>query len=218
MKSTARIGLGITLATSLCASYAFAQAQIQPVQPTGPVTRPAPVKPIRPTTKPAPVKPTKPGGPSIQPPRPRPPKPIKPVPPKPVKPNPGRPEIQPPRPQPPKPVKPVRPRPPYPGFQRPPNYHFRFIRPPFYQYHYDPSWAVLYSRHGWGGHYLTVDHSIPDLRAYHFDDRAYAIYGNGRWQVCTKTYYRGTCRTIRDSHRSLGSLSGRVSSIRFLGY
>jgi hypothetical protein len=200
MLKSLRYCVGATVAASMFGSPVAAQATIQPAQPT---------------TKPAPVKPTKPGGPSIQPPRPQPPKPVKPVPPKPVKPNPGRPEIQPPRPQPPKPVKP---RPPYPGYQRPPSYHYRYIRPPFYQYYYDPSWAVLYSRHGWGGHYLTVSHSIPDLRAYHFDDRAYAIYGNGSWQVCTKTYYRGTCRTIRDSHRSLGSLSGRVSSIRFRGY
>jgi hypothetical protein len=194
MKSIARIGMGITIATSLCASYAFAQVQIQPVQPTRPVTKPAPVKPTPPTTKPMPVRP---GGPQIQPPRPQPPKPVKP-----------RPPIQPPRPRPPKPVKP-----------RPPQYNYEYN----WRHHYRPphyvGWnqAILFTSYYGGGQYMTVRHNIPDLRRYGYGDRTRSLYATGRWMVCSKTNYRGTCRTYRGRQGSLGSLNGRVSSIRFVG-
>jgi hypothetical protein len=192
MKRIASIGIGVAVAASLCASHAVAQVQIQPVQPTKPVTKPAPVRP------------TKPGGPAIQPPRP--PKPIQPVrPPKPVKPRPPKP-IQPVR-----PPKPVKPRPPQYGNHYYWNHHYR---PP---HHIGWNQAMLFTGYYGGGSYLTVRHNIPDLRRYGFDGRTYALYATGRWMVCSKINYRGTCRTYRGRQGSLGSLNGRVSSIRFVG-
>ena len=148
------------------------------------------------------VKPTRPGGPQIQPPRPQPPRPVKPVPPKPVKPVP------------PKPVKP-----------RPPVQHHRpvVVHHNYYVWNqYNPGWAygsaVLYSGTHYRGHYLTVRHSIPDLRQYGFNDRADSLHARGRWQVCSKTHYRGKCATVRGSDPSLGRLTGKVSSIRYVGH
>ena len=183
--SVLKLGTAIAAVVSLYGSSAVAQVQVQPVQPTSPVTKPAPVKPTRPTTKPAPVKP---GGPSIQPPRPQPPKPVKPVPPRPVKP-------------------------------RPPQYDYEYS----WRHHYRPphyvGWnqAMLFTGYFGSGHYMTVRHNIPDLRRYGFDDRTRSLYATGRWMVCSKTYYHGKCRTYRGREGSLGSLNGRVSSIRFIG-
>jgi hypothetical protein len=68
-----------------------------------------------------------------------------------------------------------------------------------------------------GGHYLTVHHDIPDLRHYGFNDRTRSLYATGRWMLCSKSYYHGTCGTYRGMQGSLGSLNGRVSSIRYIG-
>jgi len=189
--SVTKFGIGIVAAASLFGAGAVGQVQVQPVQP---------VQPTQPSTKPAPVRP---GQPSIQPPRPQPPKPVKPIPPKP-----DRPQIQPPRPQPPKPVKP-----------RPPQYDYQYrwthhYRPPHYI-----GWnqAMLFTGYYGGGHYMTVRHNIPDLRRYGYNDRTHSLYATGRWMVCSKTNYRGDCRTYRGRLGSLGSLGGRVSSIRFIG-
>jgi hypothetical protein len=147
------------------------------------------------------MQPVRPGGPQIQPPRP-----VKPVPPKPVKPIPPRPV----KPVPPKPVKP-----------RPPVHHHR---PVVVHHHHQPVYhhgygvAVLYSAPRFNGHYLTVRHSIPDLRRYGFNDRAYSLRASGRWQVCTQPYYHGHCDTERGDQRSFGNLAGRVSSIRYIGH
>lgn len=110
----------------------------------------------------------------------------------------GRPETQPPRPQPPRPQPP-----------RPP-------RPPVVV---NPGWstAVLYSGPRWQGHYLTVRHAIPDLRHYGFDNRAASLRATGRWQLCSRTRYRGHCITVHGNRRALGRVIGEVSSIRFLG-
>jgi len=189
--SVLRLGTAIAAVASLFGSSAVAQVQVQPVQPTKPVTKPAPVKPTPPMTKPAPVKP---GGPSIQPPRPQPPKPVKPTPPRP---------IQPPRPEPP----------------RPPQHNYEYS----WRHHYRPphyvGWnqAMLFTGYYGGGHYVTIRHNVPDLRRYGFNDRTRSLYATGRWMVCSKTYYHGTCRTYSGRQGSLGSMSGRVTSIRFIG-
>ena len=145
------------------------------------------------------VQPTHPTRPQIQPTRPQPPSPV----------------IQPPRPQPPRPVI-QPPRPPHPIRPRPP-----IIVIPVWNY-LNPGWAygraVLYSGAHYSGHYLTVRHNIPDLRQYGFNDRADSLHARGRWQICSKTRYRGRCATVRGSDPYLGRLTGEVSSIRYLGH
>ena len=143
-----------------------------------------------------PVQPARPGEPQIQPPRP-----VEPVI---VRPRPPRPEIQPPRPQPPRPIQPRPPITVNPGWG-----------------HLNPGWAygraVLYSSTYFSGNFLTVRHNIPDLRRYGFNDRADSLHARGRWQICSETHYRGRCATVRGSDPYLGRLTGRVSSIRYIG-
>lgn len=143
----------------------------------------------------------RPGGPQIQPPRPdgpqiQPPRPTEPVI---VKPRPPRPEIQPPR--------PIRPSPP-------------IIVNPGWGYH-NPGWAygraVLFSGSYYSGQFMTVRHNIADLRQYGFNDRADSLHARGRWQICSEAHYRGQCATVRGSDPYLGRLTGRVSSIRYIG-
>lgn len=156
------------------------------------------------------VQPPRPGRPQIQPPRPggpqiQPPRPGGPVI---VKPRPPRPEIQPPRPTPPRPPKPIRP-------PRP------IIVNPGWG-HGAPGWAyghaVLYSGTHYRGHYLTVRSSIAELRQFGFDNRGMSLHARGRWQICSKSHYRGSCSTVRGSEGSFGRLAGQVSSIRYLGH
>lgn len=151
------------------------------------------------------VQPVQPGQPSTRPVKPPPPT-TKPAP---VKPD--RPSIQPPRPQPPRPVKPKPPRPPHYDYHYHWNHHYR---PPHYV-----GWnqAMLFTGYYGGGHYVTIRHNVPDLRQYGFNDRTHSLYATGRWMVCSKTYYHGNCRTYSGRQGSLGSLNGRVSSIRFIG-
>ncbi|MDQ8757101.1 beta/gamma crystallin-related protein [Sphingosinicella sp. LHD-64] len=131
--------------------------------------------------------------------RPAPARPIplpQPVPDRPVplpRPVPDRPVIQPPRPIPPRPI-------------RPPV----IVNPGF-------GTAILYTQTGYRGRYLTVRRAIPDLRRHGFDDRAASLRGRGRWQVCSRTRYRGTCITVRAPRSSFGGLNGNISSIRYLG-
>jgi hypothetical protein len=145
--------------------------------------------------------------------RPAPQRPVplpQPVPDRPVPlPRPERPSIQPPRPPRPPVIQPPRPRPPRPIPPRPP-------RPPVIV---NPGFgaAMLFSRTGYRGNYLTVRRGIPDLRRYGFNDRAASLRGNGRWQVCARTNYRGPCMTVRAPRSSFGRLNGNVSSIRYLG-
>ena len=76
---------------------------------------------------------------------------------------------------------------------------------------------MLFTGYYGDGHYLTIHHNVPDLRHYGFNDRTHSLYATGHWMVCSKANYRGTCHTYRGSQGSLGSLDGRVSSIRFIG-
>ena len=210
--------LAVAAGALLIGSVAEAQTQVQPTRPGGPQ-----VQPPRP----------QPPSPVIQPPRPQPPRPViqPPRPPHPVQPiivqpRPPRPVIQPPRP--PHPVQPiiVQPRPPRPVIQPPRPPHPIRPRPPIivipvWNYH-NPGWAygraVLYSGAHYSGNYLTVRHNIPDLRQYGFNDRADSLHARGRWQICSKTRYRGRCATVRGSDPYLGRLTGEVSSIRYLGH
>ena len=191
MKSMSII-LALTAGTSLASSPILAQVQVQPTQPSQPQVQPArPTKPaVQPVRPPRPViQPVRPPRPEIQPPRP------------------PRPEIQPPRPPRPQPPRPIRPRPPV------------VVNPGWGQHH--PGWAygraVLYSGRYYSGHYMTVRQNIPDLSRYGFNDRADSLHARGRWQICSKTRYRGVCVTVRGSDPHLGRLTGRVSSIRYVG-
>jgi len=77
--------------------------------------------------------------------------------------------------------------------------------------------ATLYSGRNWRGNFLTVRRAISDLRQYGFNDRAVSLRGTGRWQLCSKTNFRGRCVTVRGSQSHLGGVAGEVSSIRYLG-
>ena len=154
---------------------------------------PQPSRPSQPAPGGPQVQPPRPSGPAIQPPRPGRPE-IQP-------PRPGRPEIQPPRPPRPQPPRPPRPQPP-----RPPV----IVNPGL-------SVATLYSGRNWRGNHLTVRRAISDLRQFGFNDRAVSLRGTGRWQLCSKTNFRGRCVTVRGSQSHLGGVAGEVSSIRYLG-
>lgn len=183
--------LAVAAGTLLIGSVAEAQTQVRPTRPGRPQ-----------------IQPTRPGGPQIQPPRP------------------GGPQIQPPRPQPPRPVKPrppkpIKPRPPRPIGPRPPVHHRPVVVHHVWN-QYNPGWAyghaVLYSGAHYSGDYITVRHNIPDLRQYGFNDRADSLHARGRWQICSKTRYRGRCATVQGSDPYLGKLTGEVSSIRYIGH
>lgn len=195
-----------THAFLMCAAAAFvmsglaeAQTPVPPTPPGEPKPKPKPVRPGGPQ-----IQPPRPGGPAIQPPRPGGPQ-IQP-------PRPGGPQIQPPRPGGPRPPRPPRPRPPI----RPPVV---IVNPGWGQH--NPGWtygrAVLYSGNYYSGNILTVRSNIPDLRAYGFDNRALSLHSRGRWQVCSKTNFRGTCINVVGSSPAFGRIAGKVSSIRYLG-
>lgn len=210
--SLVKNGAAFAAAVSLTGSLALAQAQVRPVQPTSPATRPMPVETTPAVTKPAPVTPT----PLPQPVRPQPPQPITPT--LPTRPQPPKP-ITPTLPTNPQPITPTVPTKPQPPIQRPPNWDYRHH---WNNGYYPPHWinwnrAFLFSGYYGGGYYMEVTHNIPDLRYYGFNDRPRSLYAQGRWMVCSRTYYRGYCRTFRGPQWSLGVLNGRVSSIRYVG-
>lgn len=190
---------------SIAVLTAFALASTAGAQTT--TNRMAPM-PTRPGTKPAPVRPVRPKPPTIQPVRPKPPT-TKPVPlPHPVKPRP------------PKPIHPVRPRPPvhWPGY----NWHHGSWQIPgaaWYNHWSGYGRIMLYANPGYRGRGLYLRNSEPNLNRWNFNDRAQSLHASGRWQVCSKTNYRGTCRIIYGSQSHLYGIGmdRRITSLRYLG-
>lgn len=121
-----------------------------------------------------------------------------------------RPQIQPPRPSPgkPQPPRPPKPQPPRPQPPRPP-------RPPVVI----RDSLSLYSSTSWRGSTVRLTTSATSLGMFGFDNRAQSLRVVGRWQVCDRPRYRGTCRTITGSQSNLAriGLGGRISSVRYLG-
>ena len=79
---------------------------------------------------------------------------------------------------------------------------------------------MLYADPYFRGRGLYLRQSEPDLRRWRFNDRTQSLRVSGRWQVCSKTYYRGTCRVVGRPHRQLYNIGmdRRITSVRFLGY
>ena len=121
-----------------------------------------------------------------------------------------RPQIQPPRPSPgkPQPPRPPKPQPPRPQPPRPP-------RPPVVV----RDSLSLYSSTSWRGSSVRLTNSATSLGMFGFDNRAQSLRVVGHWQVCDRPRYRGVCRTVTGSQSNLArvGLSGRISSVRYLG-
>ncbi|MDX2217418.1 MAG: beta/gamma crystallin-related protein [Burkholderiales bacterium] len=75
---------------------------------------------------------------------------------------------------------------------------------------------ILYERNNFSGRNITVERDMPNLDHLGFGNRASSAYVmSGTWELCTDAYYQGSCRTLTPGeHRSLGSQSNRVSSLR----
>lgn len=132
----------------------------------------------------------------------------------PARPDPSGPQIQPPRPSKPQPPKPQPPRPPKPQPPRPP----RPPQPPRPPIVVRDS-IILYSHTSFRGESIRLTGSASSLGMFNFNNRAVSVRVTGRWQVCDRTRYHGTCRTISGSSSNLAriGLSERISSVRYLG-
>lgn len=75
--------------------------------------------------------------------------------------------------------------------------------------------ATLFEYGGFGGESLPVEGANSNLQK-RFNDRARSmIVNSGTWQVCADANFAGECRTFGPGrYATLGSLSGRVSSLR----
>src|SRR4030095_15284682 len=81
---------------------------------------------------------------------------------------------------------------------------------------------VLYQGENFTGQRFSSNESVNDLARVGFNDRASsATIRGGSWQLCTDSYYRGQCATLRPgdypSLRNMG-LGNAVSSIREIGW
>ena len=76
----------------------------------------------------------------------------------------------------------------------------------------------MFSRGGYRGRSITLDHSTPDFDALRFNDRASSlIVHRGTWELCSDDRYRGTCQVFeRGRYTDLGPLTGDISSARML--
>jgi hypothetical protein len=77
----------------------------------------------------------------------------------------------------------------------------------------------LFSSTGFRGERLWLTTSTSSLGFYNFNNRARSARVVGRWMVCDRPNFRGSCRTINSSRSSFSSMgmSGRISSVRLLG-
>jgi hypothetical protein len=73
---------------------------------------------------------------------------------------------------------------------------------------------TLFSRPDFRGQSVTVTNSVTDMRRVGFMDRTGSAQAQGRWQVCSRTHFRGHCQTVRGSERRLWMSTGRVASAR----
>jgi hypothetical protein len=81
---------------------------------------------------------------------------------------------------------------------------------------------VLYQGENFTGQRFSSSESVNDLARVGFNDRASSVtIRGGSWQLCTDSYYRGQCATLRSgdypSLRNMG-LANAVSSIREIGW
>ena len=76
----------------------------------------------------------------------------------------------------------------------------------------------IFSRAGYRGRSIMLDHNSPDLNAVRFNDRASSlVVRRGTWQLCSDDGYRGTCEVFQPGRYSdLGALTGDISSARML--
>jgi hypothetical protein len=81
---------------------------------------------------------------------------------------------------------------------------------------------TLYQGENFNGERYSSNQSIEDLSRVGFNDRASSVsIRGGSWQLCSDSYYRGQCATLRagdyPSLRAMG-LGNAVSSIREVGW
>jgi len=81
---------------------------------------------------------------------------------------------------------------------------------------------VLYEGENFSGARYASSESVNDLARVGFNDRASSVtVRGGSWQLCSDSFYRGQCATLRagdyPSLRAMG-LGGAVSSIREIGW
>jgi len=81
---------------------------------------------------------------------------------------------------------------------------------------------VLYQGENFSGQRFSSNESVSDLARVGFNDRASSVtIRGGSWQLCSDSYYRGQCATLRaGDYPSLGAmgLANAVSSIREVGW
>jgi len=81
---------------------------------------------------------------------------------------------------------------------------------------------VLYQGENFTGPRFSSSESVNDLARVGFNDRASSVtIRGGSWQLCSDSYYRGQCATLRPGdYASLGAmgLGNSVSSIREVGW
>jgi hypothetical protein len=81
---------------------------------------------------------------------------------------------------------------------------------------------TLYQGENFSGQRFSSNESVDDLSRVGFNDRASSVsIRGGSWQLCSDSYYRGQCATLRagdyPSLRAMG-LGNAVSSIREVGW
>ena len=81
---------------------------------------------------------------------------------------------------------------------------------------------TLYEGESFAGQRFSSNQSVDDLSRVGFNDRASSVsIRGGSWQLCSDSYFRGQCATLRagdyPSLRSMG-LGNAVSSIREVGW
>ena len=75
---------------------------------------------------------------------------------------------------------------------------------------------TLFDRPGLNGQNMTIGIDVSNLAGMIFNNRVHSItVQGGRWMLCSEPNFRGKCRTFEPGrYPNLGSLSGRVSSLR----
>jgi hypothetical protein len=81
---------------------------------------------------------------------------------------------------------------------------------------------VLFQGQNFSGPQFAANESVADLNRIGFNDRASSVrVRRGAWQLCSESYYRGSCVTLQPGdYPSLGAmgLNNAVSSLREIGW
>lgn len=77
-------------------------------------------------------------------------------------------------------------------------------------------WITLYSAPYYGGHSVVLNHPVPDLGQYGFNDRAQSARVHGHWQMCAAGGFGGDCVALYHDTPELKSygMNRRANSVR----